>query len=56
MDKIVNKQKYLLLSKRQLDDDQIFNEFKDFELKIDPKELGKNYLNELKQIPKAPRS
>ena len=35
----------MLLAKRHLDDDQIFSEFKDFEIKIDPRNVGKNYLN-----------
>ena len=48
IDKIRNPQKYRLLSQK-LQDQQIYEQFKNFAINIDRKELGINYLNELKQ-------
>jgi len=48
VDKLLHKKKYNLLSSRALNDDQIYQEFKDFEICIDAKEIGKNYLDEIK--------
>lgn len=44
IDKIKNPQKYRLLANKLLNDQQIYEEFKDFELNINRKEIGINYL------------
>ncbi len=49
-DKAQNPLKYNFLKQKQLNDHQIFLEFKDFALDIDRNELGKQYLMEAKRI------
>ena len=50
IDKGHNKKKYNFLGQKSLNDFQIYGEFKDFQMKSDPKELGKEYLKELPSL------
>ena len=43
-DKERNHKKYNFLSQKALSDEQIFDNFKEFDINIDRKEVGKHYL------------
>ena len=42
-DKLKNRKKYHFLSQKALRDSQIYQEFKDFEINIDKKDVGNHY-------------
>ena len=48
-DKAKNPQKYHILSQKALKDHQIYEEFRGLEIRLDPKEKGNDYLEELKK-------
>ena len=48
-DKTINPYKYTYLRMKQLTDQQIYTEFKEFQLNIDSHVLGNDYLKESKQ-------
>ncbi len=50
LDKAKNPFKYNFLRQKQLNDYQIYMEFKDFAMDIDRNSLGNNYLEESKKI------
>ncbi len=47
-DKLRNRHKYNFLSQKALSDEQIYREFKDFDINIDKKEVGNQYFQEFK--------
>lgn len=46
-DKLKNPKKYHFLSQKALSDEQIFDNFKDFDINIDFKDIGNNYLDQV---------
>ena len=41
----------MFLGQKSLNDEQIYKEFKDFEVKSDAKQIGNDYLNKMKSNP-----
>lgn len=44
-DKVKNQKKYNFLSQKALSDEQIFDNFKEFDINVDRKGIGKQYLD-----------
>ena len=53
-DKTKNPHRYNLLGQKGLTDRQIYEDFRDVEIKTDSKQIGNNYLQEQKSLPKSP--
>lgn len=51
-DKAKNPQKYHILERKALNDQQIYNEFMGVQIQLDAKKKGNDYLKELKNNPK----